>query len=133
MDRDLHLGVDPDLTAALLERVERLDDPAAQRVLDRVAALDADSPVVHESNLCHQVQLEWGNVEEGFAQSDEIFEDTFTFPMVYHYTMEPHAAIAHYTAQGITVWATAQHPFLVRADLAREFGFSLQQGRGLVP
>ena len=40
---------------------------------------------------------------------------------------------AHYTNQGITVWSTAQHPFLVRGDLARMFGFSLHQVRIIVP
>ncbi|HKY08700.1 MAG TPA: xanthine dehydrogenase family protein molybdopterin-binding subunit [Candidatus Binatia bacterium] len=62
-----------------------------------------------------------GNVEEGFAQSDEIVEDTFTFPMVYHYAMEPHSVIAHYGEDEVTVWSSAQHPFQVRGDIAKIF------------
>ena len=53
--------------------------------------------------------------------------------MVYHYALEPHTSIGQYTNQGITVWSTAQHPFLVRGDLARMFGFSLHQVRIIVP
>jgi CO/xanthine dehydrogenase Mo-binding subunit len=96
-------------------------------------ALVPGSPALHETNLCAEHHYDWGDVEEGFAQSDRVFEDTFTFPMVYHYALEPHTSIGHYTNQGITVWSTAQHPFLVRGDLARMFGFSLHQVRIIVP
>ena len=102
-------------------------------VSDTEEALVPGSPALHETNLCAEHHYDWGDVEEGFAQSDRVFEDTFTFPMVYHYALEPHTSIGHYTNQGITVWSTAQHPFLVRGDLARMFGFSLHQVRIIVP
>ena len=102
-------------------------------VSDTVEALDGNGATVHETNLCNQSGYEWGNVEVGLAEADHVFEDTFTFPMVYHYSMEPHAVIADYSNQGITVWSTAQHPFLVREDLARMFGFGLHQVRVVVP
>jgi len=102
-------------------------------VLDTEEALVPGSPALHETNLCAEHRYDWGDVDEGFAQSDRVFEDTFTFPMVYHYALEPHTSIGQYTNQGITVWSTAQHPFLVRGDLARMFGFSLHQVRIIVP
>ena len=102
-------------------------------VSDTEEALVPGSPALHETNLCAEHHYDWGDVEEGFAQSDRVFEDTFTFPMVYHYALEPHTSIGQYTNQGITVWSTAQHPFLVRGDLARMFGFSLHQVRIIVP
>ncbi|MCI0800075.1 MAG: xanthine dehydrogenase family protein molybdopterin-binding subunit [Chloroflexi bacterium] len=102
-------------------------------VADTEHALDAGAALVHASNICHQQSYDWGDVDAGFAQSDRVFEDTFTFPMVYHYALEPHASIGQYTSQGITVWSTAQHPFMVRDDLARMFGFSLNQVRIIVP
>ena len=102
-------------------------------VSDTEEALVPGSPALHETNLCAEHHYDWGDVEEGFAQSDRVFEDTFTFPMVYHYALEPHTSIGQYTNQGITAWSTAQHPFLVRGDLARMFGFSLHQVRIIVP
>ena len=102
-------------------------------VSDTEEALVPGSPALHETNLCAEHHYVWGDVDEGFAQSDRVFEDTFTFPMVYHYALEPHTSIGQYTNQGITVWSTAQHPFLVRGDLARMFGFSLHQVRIIVP
>jgi CO/xanthine dehydrogenase Mo-binding subunit len=113
-----------------LIRVEYQELPV---VTDMVEALGAGSALVHESNLCHRDQYQWGDVAEGFAQSDHVFEDTFTFPMVYHYALEPHAVIADHNSQGITIWSTAQHPFIVREDLSRMFGFGLHKVRVIVP
>jgi CO/xanthine dehydrogenase Mo-binding subunit len=63
-----------------------------------------------------------GDVEQGFADCDEVVEDIFTFPMVYHYAMEPHSVIAHYDSNDeITVWSSAQHPFQVRGDISKIF------------
>ena len=90
------------------------------------AALAPDAPLVHEDqsgNICGHEQVRRGDAAEGFAQSDHVFEHHFTFPMIYHYTMEPHGVIADYRGDGITLWSSAQHPFLVQADLARIFGF----------
>jgi len=113
-----------------LIRVEYQELPVVEDTLEALGGLPA---VVHESNLCHLDEYDWGDVSEGFASSDRVFEDTFTFPMVYHYTLEPHTVIADYSNQGITVWSTAQHPFIVREDLARMFGFALNQVRVIVP
>jgi CO/xanthine dehydrogenase Mo-binding subunit len=53
--------------------------------------------------------------------------------MVYHYALEPHVCIAKYEPRGITVWTSAQHPFLVRAELARIFHLRLHQVQVVVP
>ncbi|MCZ6874117.1 MAG: xanthine dehydrogenase family protein molybdopterin-binding subunit [bacterium] len=102
-------------------------------VMDVEAALLPTSPLIHASNLCHQYHYAWGDVEQGFAASDYVFEDTFTFPMVYHYALEPHVCIAKYEPHSITVWSSAQHPFLVRAELARIFHLPLHQVQVIVP
>lgn len=88
------------------------------------AALKSGASLVHEDksgNIGTHESVTRGDVDEGFAQSDETFEDTFTFPMVYHYAMEPHSVIAHYGDDEITVWSSAQHPFQVRGDIAKIF------------
>ncbi len=89
------------------------------------AAIKPGAPLVHEdkgSNIGTHEKVNRGDADEGFAQSDVIAEDNFTFPMVYHYAMEPHSAIAHYDVNDeITVWSCAQHPFQVRGDIAKVF------------
>jgi len=88
------------------------------------AARAIGAPLIHgdhSNNICSHERVERGNVQEGFAQSDLVVEDHFTFPMVYHYAMEPHSVIAHWNDEGVTVWSSAQHPFQVRNDIAKLF------------
>jgi CO/xanthine dehydrogenase Mo-binding subunit len=89
------------------------------------AAIEKDAPQIHEQkggNIGTHEKVERGDVDEGFGQCDVIVEDTFTFPMVYHYAMEPHSVIAQYEDNDeITVWSSAQHPFQVRGDISRLF------------
>jgi CO/xanthine dehydrogenase Mo-binding subunit len=101
------------------------------------AALRNGAALVHENkagNIGTREAVNRGNVDEGFAQSDVIAEDTFTFPMVYHYAMEPHSAIAHYdlASDEITVWSSAQHPFQVRGDISKIFKIAAAKVRMII-
>jgi CO/xanthine dehydrogenase Mo-binding subunit len=85
------------------------------------------------SNLCYRFSYVNGNVEEGFAKSDYVFEHTFTFPRVQHFSMEPHATLAHVEGGRITVWAATQEPFTLRDHLAEIFRLPLNKIRIIVP
>ncbi len=114
----------------------RVDYEELPMVVGLEAALRKGAPRVHEDlsdNICSHERVEKGNVEDGFAQADEIFENDFTFPMVYHYSMEPHSVIADFSEEEITVWSSAQHPFLVQEDVARIFGVPAAKVRIVVP
>ncbi len=102
-------------------------------VMGLETALDPSSAAIHDSNLCHEYGYEWGDVDMAFRSCDHVFEDTFTFPMVYHYAMEPHACIASYEPDRIRLWTSAQHPFLVRAEIARLFRRQLDQVQVVCP
>jgi CO/xanthine dehydrogenase Mo-binding subunit len=103
----------------------RVDYEELPAVVGIAAAINNDAPLVHEDkggNVGAHEKVLRGDVDQGFAECDEIVEDHFTFPMVYHYAMEPHSVIAHFDAIGeITVWSSAQHPFQVRGDISRVF------------
>jgi len=99
-------------------------------------AIADGAPEIHASgpgNICFSDKLEKGDVAAGFAEADTIVEDTFTFPMVYHYAMEPHVAIAKVDAEGITVWTSTAHPFGVQLELAHIFAYPLSSVRVIVP
>jgi CO/xanthine dehydrogenase Mo-binding subunit len=84
-------------------------------------------------NICHHERLVEGDVERGFAGADLVVEDTFSFPMVYHYTLEPHTVVARWEQDVLTVWASAQHPFQVRRELARIFRIPLAKVQMIIP
>jgi len=110
-------------------------------VADIDAALAEGAPLLHEQqsgagefhevagvgenfggNICHREHFVKGDPDRAFADAEEIVEETFTFPMVFQYAMEPHSAIARVSAGGITLWSSSAHPFLVRSELAHMFG-----------
>jgi CO/xanthine dehydrogenase Mo-binding subunit len=98
-------------------------------------ALADGAPEIHSfapGNICFQDKLEKGDVVRGFAEADEIFEDIFEFPMVYHYSMEPHTTIARVDAEGITLWAANASPFTLREEIAAVFGCALSAVRIIV-
>jgi CO/xanthine dehydrogenase Mo-binding subunit len=85
------------------------------------------------TNVCHQYRYDRGDVEHGLAGADLVVEQTFTFPMVHHYSLEAHCAIARVDPGGITVWASTQHPFPVRKEVAEMFGLPLSRVQVIVP
>ncbi len=85
------------------------------------------------SNLCYRFSYGKGNVEEGFKKADHIFEDTFRFPRVQHFSMEPHATVADVDGNHITLWAGTQEPFTLREHLSEIFHLPLNKIRIIVP
>ena len=84
-------------------------------------------------NVCHYEFFERGDVTRGFAEADQVIEETFEFPMIYQYAMEPHTSVARVTDGGITLWSSSAHPFLVRSELAHMFGLPHAKVEVIVP
>jgi CO/xanthine dehydrogenase Mo-binding subunit len=85
------------------------------------------------TNLCYRFSYTHGDTAEGFKKADHIFEDTFTFPRVQHFSMEPHATIADVEGDRITLWAGTQEPFTLREHLADIFHVPMNKVRVIVP
>jgi CO/xanthine dehydrogenase Mo-binding subunit len=120
-------------------------------LLDVDTALSRDAALIHDGNyaggafrgfndfgkgsgnICQAVHVEWGDAEAALAAAAHVAEGEFYFPMVYAYAMEPYVSIADYNAKALTVYTSAQHPFIVRHDLAKVFGLPLNSVRVIVP
>jgi len=85
------------------------------------------------TNIAHEVTIGWGDVDAAFADAHLVVESALRYPMLYAYAMEPYNAVASYGDDGLTVITTAQHPFMVRDDLARIFNLPLSRVRVTVP
>jgi CO/xanthine dehydrogenase Mo-binding subunit len=86
-----------------------------------------------EGNVCYRYRLDRGEVEPAFAHADLVVDGEYTFPAVYQYAMETHTVIAQFEQGEITLWASCQHPFLVRAEIAALFEVPVGQVRVIVP
>ena len=144
--------------AAELVTIDYVELPAAMTAAE---ALTPEAPLVHEEryraatdesfaamsasptgsdtdtaedNIAHEVSLEWGDVDAAFEEAFLVVatEDVH-YPMLYGYAMEPYNAVADFSKGRLHVVSTAQHPFMVRTDLARIFDLPLARVRVEAP
>ncbi|MEE8112219.1 MAG: molybdopterin cofactor-binding domain-containing protein [Acidobacteriota bacterium] len=102
-------------------RVEYEPLPAIMSIPD---ALANPEPRIHdygtEGNIHKKVSLEFGEIEKGFSEADEILEDILYYEGSTHLPMEQHAAVALPEPDGkITLWSSTQTPHYVHRALAQ--------------
>lgn len=116
--------------AVALVEVDYEELPA---VTDPVAAGRGGAPVIHQQwpdNDCGSWRLHLGDVEEGWRQSERVYDDVYTSPPASHVTMEPFVSVAEWAADGqLLVWTSAQAPHAVHRALRRMFGLADDQVR----
>ncbi len=119
--------------AALQIQIEYEEMPA---VFDALEAVKQGAPILHEkfpNNIFRHGKLRHGDLEKGFAEADQIFEDTFTSPAAQHSSLEPHVTIVQWQGNQLTVWTATQAPYTVRGTLAQIFGVAPENVRVIVP
>ncbi|MPZ18280.1 MAG: molybdopterin-dependent oxidoreductase [Luteitalea sp.] len=125
--------------AAGLVRVEYEPLPAVLTVTD---ALDPASPLVRDpalrpndplahTNTLREWDFGWG--DPGHAPTDCIVENEYTFPMVTHFAIEPHAFLAVADHDGVSIWSPTQHPFVLQRVVAAVLGWPLSKVRIVAP
>jgi CO/xanthine dehydrogenase Mo-binding subunit len=67
------------------------------------------------------------------ATADLVVEQTYTFPMVTHFAIEPHAFVAAPDGDGIAVWSSIQHPNWLQKTIAKLLGLPLARVRVYAP
>lgn len=127
----------------------RVDYEELTPVFDAREALRDDAPRIHEdlanyqqstyitrfiqpipnTNVASHIKLRKGDIEAGFKQADVVLEDTFYSPRIHHCYMEPHAVLAQYGRDKITVWSNGQRAFDIRTYMADLFGLPMSKVR----
>ncbi|MYW28532.1 molybdopterin cofactor-binding domain-containing protein [Streptomyces sp. SID2119] len=138
-----------DSEAAAEEGCRRIEVTYEQlpHVTDPEEAMAPGAPVVHdkgpesriarpENNVVGEVHGEIGSVEEGFAEADVVYEETFRTQRVQHASLETHGAVAWYETgedgeERLAVRSSTQTPFLTRRALCALFDLELKQVRVL--
>jgi 4-hydroxybenzoyl-CoA reductase alpha subunit len=131
LDHVRHVG---DPVAAVIAREEliafealdliRVEYEILATISNPEEALTTPSPRIHEygdeGNIHKRVALEFGNVDQGFAEADEIFEDTFFYQGSTHLPIEQHASVATKDPDGkLTIWTSTQTPHCLHRALAK--------------
>ncbi len=124
--------------AAAMVQVEYEELPA---VLTIEAALDPASPLVQDpelrpgdryagTNILNEWRFGWGALESGAGL---VIENEYTFPMVTHFAIEPHAFLAAPDPNGVTVWSPVQHPYVLQRVVAAALGWPVSKVRVISP
>ena len=141
-----------DIAEEALELIEVEYEPLPA-VFDLLEAMKADAPIIHAQrvkaqsypaqsgfrleaggNVLSMYHVDEGQVESGFRQADEIFEDTYLSQKIQHAHLEPHAALAYWEPSGkLVIYSSTQNPSLVRAQLADLFNLPQSKVRIIVP
>ena len=87
---ELAVVLTPD--AALQENAPLVHDQLSSYRLN--SALARDWHPVPGTNIAHQTVFTKGDIDRGFAEADQIFDDTFRSQQVQHCSLEPHAVVA---------------------------------------
>jgi 4-hydroxybenzoyl-CoA reductase subunit alpha len=131
VDRVRHVG---DPVAAVIAREELtafealdlidVEYEVLPTISDPEEALSTPEPRIHdygdEGNIHKRVALEFGDVEKGFAEADEVFEDTFFYQGNTHLPIEQHASVAIKDPEGkLTIWSSTQTPHYLHRALAK--------------
>ena len=85
------------------------------------------------ANVLREHRYGWGDVDAAEAQADVVVEDTYTFPMVTQFAIEPHAFMAAPDGDGIAVWSSIQHPNWLQRVIASLLDLPLAKVRVLAP
>ncbi len=103
-------------------------DPAAQLVQD--PSLRPNDPMAG-TNVLREHRVGWGDVDASAA--DLVVENRYTFPMVTHFAIEPHAFVAAPDGDGIRVWSSIQHPNWLQKVVGQLLGLPLSKVRVFAP
>jgi len=111
-----------DAAECVLVEYEELD-----AVTDMRTALDPQTPVIHPSlgdNLAFERSHDAGDVDQAFAQSDEVVEAEFLFGRHTGVTLEPRAVVADWNSAEarLTIYQGTQAPHMVQNIAALHLG-----------
>ena len=116
-------------------------------ITDPEVALQPDSALVHpewsaytaydglvrSGNDCAYVTIAKGDVAAGLAEADEVIEERYVCDQSHPVPIEPHAVVAQWQGDKVTVWSTSQVPFSARSGVAETLQMPESNVRIVVP
>ena len=114
-------AVDEDTAEEALSLID-VDYEILPAVFNPFEAMKEDAPKIHEQverNISARAFMHSGNVDEGFKESDYLYEDRFTFSRISHVQMEPYGALASFDPVGkLDIWIPSSCLFIKRTALS---------------
>jgi xanthine dehydrogenase molybdenum-binding subunit len=115
----------------------RVDYERLPFVLEPEAALADGAPLIWpEGNLCPDIHNNFapvvsdlGDIEAGFAEADQVFEQRYESGFIHNAQLEIRCALAHWQGHTLTLYTPTQGIANCRHDMARDLGLQEHQVR----
>ena len=118
-------AIDHDIAEEALELID-IEWEELPAVFDPEEAMKEDAPLIHEDkkrNIAITIDVERGDIERAFAESDLIVEDTFESMHQWHCAIETIGSVAEYAPNGkYTIYMNTQTLFNARYRTAAALG-----------
>lgn len=125
-------------------RAVRIDYRETPGVYDLDTALAPEAPIVRDesllgedpdpTNVLESVHYAWGDIGDEAANTTVVVENSYEFPMVTHFPIEPGGTVAVPTADGgLEVYSPVQHPYLLQRTISSIWHLPLSKVRVLAP
>ncbi len=84
-----------------------------------------------QSNVLTSRVFGWGDVDA--EEAELVVDEAYSFPMITHFAIEPHAFAAAPVEDGMAIWSTIQHPYLLQKQMAKLLDLPLAKVRVYAP
>jgi putative selenate reductase molybdopterin-binding subunit len=129
------------------------DEYTAQRAIDLIRVvydvhdahpdaernLDADNRAIHDGAVAGfggpqpaampTIEYKRGDTERGFAEADVIVDGRYVTPIQCHVPIEPHAVVAAWEGETVTLWDSQQSVFAAQETIAHALGLDRRNVR----
>ncbi|MDY0124692.1 MAG: molybdopterin-dependent oxidoreductase [Anaerolineaceae bacterium] len=116
-------------------------------IIDTHEAMKPGAPVIHDEpeylnfgdsdpaiNLAAKIRIDINDVEKGFAEADQIFEEEYSVPKVQQVHIEPHVVLTWWDEDDrLVIRTSTQVPFHVRRMIAPVIGLPVKRIRVIKP
>ena len=134
----------PEIAEQALKLID-VDYEVLKAVVDPEEAMQEGAPIIHDEadtdgifdrshNVVYHIDAEVGNIENGFAEADHVFEGEYRTPKQQHVHMEPHVCITYMDDDDrLVIRTSTQVPFHIRRMIAPLIGLPIKKIRVIKP
>ncbi len=116
-------------------------------IIDPAQSMQPDAVLIHDEpeyvnfaesdasrNIAAEIRIDIGDVNDGFAAADQVFEVEYTVPKVQQVSIEPHVVVTYWDEDDrLVIRTSTQVPFHVRRMLAPVLGLPVKRIRVIKP
>ena len=129
-----------------LKRI-KVDYEVLPPIIDPTKATAEGAPIIHDEpefvnfdesdpsrNIAAEIRIDIGDIEQGFAEADQVFETEYDVPKVQQAHIEPHVVVTYWDEDDrLVIRTSTQVPFHVRRQIAPVLDLPIKRIRVIKP